>query len=248
MNEAGSSIKTLGVTTPITASSWSTLDEINPEWGSLHKIVTSSEENYRIGVRFAEAEQEAAEVESIATLTVIIARVKALLRGALRPFRLPNAFRDVESTVLERRTLWASNPISIGGQQFIISPQSSTLDVIDKKYSEVFLEIHSLRQPEDAGEPLPTEYAYWNALKTVAAAYNSLRNGHPRYSFLVQPTAVVDSSGGVRLIWRTDAKQVKANFGGQPSLKSYLYYESGQVYDVETLDAPTLAQRLGWLI
>ena len=170
------------------------------------------------------------------------------MRETLGQLRWPNAIGDVESHIPERRMVYLSQPMSVGGHHFTISPLSSTLDVVDKKYSEVFLEIHGLKQPEDAEELLPTDYAYWNALKTVADAYKYLRNEHPRYVDLVQPTGVVESSGGVRLIWRTGAKQVKVNFGARPDLKSYLYYESGQVYDVETLDAPTLARRLGWLV
>lgn len=139
-----------------------------------------------------------------------------------------------------------SQPIS--GGIFLTAPTTTTVSVLDKKYSEVFEQVFLLRNGEqDDDEPRATEFAYWNCLKTVAGAYNLLRAEHPSSATLMKPTAVVENSGGIRLIWKTPDKVVRANFAGRPNLRSYLYYESGQVYEVEPLDARTLAARLGWL-
>jgi hypothetical protein len=248
INEGTSSIKTLDVTGPHREPTRSTMGEVPLDFNIAKRIVISCEHKYGLALRTAEEEHEAVSLDALAASGSIIGRIKAMLREAYRRIVPPNAIGDVAPHFSERRFVCLDQPISVSGHSFNTSPFASTLDVIDKKYSEVFREIHALRQPEDVDELVPTDYAYWNALKIVAGAYQSLRCEHPRYANLEQPAGVVDSSGGVRLIWRTDSKQVKANFGARPDLKSYLYYESGQVYDVETLDIPTLARRLGWLI
>lgn len=162
--------------------------------------------------------------------------------------KVPNAVADVVPELRDQQLAWLHTSCLFVGVGFSTSPLIATVNVVDKKYSEVFQEIFSLRNPEDEDDPHPTEFSYWAASRVVAAAYQILKLEDPRSVELVKPTAVVDDTGGVRLIWRTHSKLVKANFGGRSDLKSYLYYESGQLYDIETLDAPTLARRLRWLI
>lgn len=242
-----SSIKTLDVLSKRRQPSHSTIDECGPGYEGAPKIQIYGSELYGGGTCSWEEginevlERQPARIE-------LVKMVSTIIKDLTNYFRSPNAVADVEPLVAEPKFLCAGQPFSVSGQQFITAPLASTIDVIDKKYSEVFLEINALKQPEDTDDPVPTDFAYWSALRTVAATYSSLRKEHPHYSELPTPVGVVDSAGGVRLIWKTNAKQVKANFGGRADLRSYLYYESGQTYDVEPLDVPTLARRLGWLV
>lgn len=241
-----SSIKTLDVLSKRRQPTHSTIDECGPEYEGTPKMQIYGSELYGGGACFWEEEDEVLERQP--ARIELVEMVSTIIKDLTSYFKTANAVADVEPLVAEPKFLCVGQPFSVSGQQFITAPFASTLDVIDKKYSEVFLEINSLKQPEDIGDPVPTDFAYWSSLRTVAAAYSSLRREHPRYSELPTPVGVVDSAGGVRLIWKTNAKQVKANFGGRADLRSYLYYESGQVYDVEPLDVPTLARRLGWLV
>jgi hypothetical protein len=234
----------------VSTSSIKTLDIVSPENESNYATLGSSGMVFKIDAEspFGETCMVAPEAFSgrHSIIWIALDAVTAYVRSLKYLLKRPNAVRDVRehhdpllSYLCER---------SLSFSETCTSPPAATLNVVDKKYSQVFHEVFSLRNPEDQDDPIPTELAYWNSLKTIGSAYNILSAEHPRAAQLTNPTAVVDNSGGVRLIWKTPSKQVKANFAARPDLKSYIYYESGQVYDTEPLDANNLARRLGWLI
>ena len=115
----------------------------------------------------------------------------------------------------------------------------------------VIEEIDALRVGRE-DEVVPTEYAYKNARSIVESAYGEInsprskrRRGVPE--IFPKPLVTTDDVGGIRLSWRTEAAQVRANFGARPELRSYVYFESPLEHDVELLDPHHLAERLTWL-
>jgi len=148
-----------------------------------------------------------------------------------------------------------SNAISIKSEPyaasgiFSTSPGAVTVSVFDKKYSDVLDKIRTLRNPEpDEERPSATDFSYWNCLEAISGAYSLLKAEYPNLEKLSNPTALTDDWGGIRLIWRNVVKVVRANFGGRPDLKSYLYHESEDDYGIERLDDRTIATRLRWLL
>jgi hypothetical protein len=107
-------------------------------------------------------------------------------------------------------------------------------------------------QAGNEDEVRPTEFAYKNARSTIESAYGEVdgsrakkRRGVP--AIFPKPLITTDDVGGIRLSWITENKQVRANFGARPELRSYVYFESGSEHDVEPLDPQHLAGRLAWL-
>jgi hypothetical protein len=103
-------------------------------------------------------------------------------------------------------------------------------------------------------EVVPTRYAYEIARSLIEAAYGEINSRRAKKRWGVPeifPKALVttDDVGGIRVSWRTDTGQVRANFGArpEPELRSYVYFESGLEHDVEPLDVQHLAGRLTWL-
>lgn len=115
----------------------------------------------------------------------------------------------------------------------------------------VISEIDALLAGSD-DEVAPTRHAYERARSVVEAAYGEVnrlrakkRRGVPE--IFPRPLVTTDDVGGIRLSWRLGTKQVRANFGAQPELQSYVYFESGVEHNAEDLDVEHLAGRLAWL-
>jgi hypothetical protein len=115
----------------------------------------------------------------------------------------------------------------------------------------VIEEIDTLRAGRE-DEVVPTEYAYKNARSIIESTYGEISSPRSKKRRSVpeifpEPLVTTDDVGGIRLSWRTEAGQVRANFGATPELRSYVYFESGLEHDVEPLDPQHLAGRLTWL-
>jgi hypothetical protein len=94
----------------------------------------------------------------------------------------------------------------------------------------------------------PSTYAYERALDVLPRAYSQLRLKHPGCDRLPEPFLSTDSAGGVRTAWRWKTRQIRVNFGAEPDLRSYIYFESPTEHAIEELQETTLADRLYWLI
>ena len=99
---------------------------------------------------------------------------------------------------------------------------------------------------QDDWEP-PTDHAYWQAFNLVVGAYFQVASQHPGCALPI-PFVSTDDSGGVRIAWRFQTKQVRVNVGGRPGLRSYIYFQSSSGHDIDAPLATTLADRLYWLI
>lgn len=96
-------------------------------------------------------------------------------------------------------------------------------------------------------EVVPTRFAYERARSVVEAAYGQVKTHKNVPTLIPRPLVTTDDVGGIRLSWRTSDRQVRANFGARPDLRSYIYFESALEHSVEPLDAQHLARRLAWL-
>jgi hypothetical protein len=116
------------------------------------------------------------------------------------------------------------------------SPNATTGLVSFPPFSEGRKELEKLRSNVDGDWVTPTLYAYENARGVVEL-----------FPDLDVPFMATDGEGGIRMAWRRGQKQVRANFGAQPGLKSYIYYESPESYAAEDLQPIKLWNRLRWL-
>jgi hypothetical protein len=98
---------------------------------------------------------------------------------------------------------------------------------------------------EDETKPTPT--AYSNARRIVELAYSKAVLDKTMPAALPVPFVTTDDLGGIRLIWHTETKRLRANFGATADLRSYLYHATDSHHDVEPLDEDHLAERLAWL-
>jgi hypothetical protein len=102
-------------------------------------------------------------------------------------------------------------------------------------------------------EIVPTMYAFTRARGLVEAAYGEvdrlrvIRKQFGVPAIFPKPIATTDDRGGIRVSWRAENKQVRANFGADAQLRSYVYFESPLAHGVEPLDAEHLAGRFAWL-
>jgi hypothetical protein len=94
----------------------------------------------------------------------------------------------------------------------------------------------------------PTLHAFRNAIRTVPKAYGLVKtDGGRLYVSIPVPSFSTDDVGGIRLGWKRDNRVMRINFGADPNLRSYLYFEHDRVHGIEQLDEETLAKRLRWL-
>jgi hypothetical protein len=121
---------------------------------------------------------------------------------------------------------------SPNGTAFLASWKPSNLQSSSKNRSE----LDALRENVEGDWVTPTQFAYEQALKVLNTCVD-----------LPVAFMTTDGEGGVRLAWRRGKMQVRANFGGRPELKTYMYYESPDEHGVEDLQASSLAKRLSWL-
>lgn len=98
------------------------------------------------------------------------------------------------------------------------------------------LELEILLANKDQDWITPTRYSYNRALAILESVVD-----------LPVTFMTTDPEGGIRMAWRQGRSQVRANFAARPELRSYIYYESPIVHDVEDLDALNLLKRLSWL-
>jgi len=150
------------------------------------------------------------------------------------------AAEELLSKVLSRFsdvTLWTS--------------ESNSVELLAERSRPVIEEIDALRAGRE-DEVIPTEHAYRNARSIVESAYGQINSPSGRKQLGVpeifpKPLISTDDVGGIRLSWRTGTKQVRANFGANPELRSYVYFEHGREHAVEELDPQRLSGRLTWL-
>ncbi len=93
----------------------------------------------------------------------------------------------------------------------------------------------------------PSEYAYSAARSLVESAYGQIKLRESVPEIVPEASVTTDDVGGIRLAWRLGPKQVRANFGANAQLRSYIYFESDIQHAVEQLDVQHLAGRLAWL-
>ena len=124
----------------------------------------------------------------------------------------------------------------------MLQPEINAATPFIRNSSAVLAEIDGI---ED--EVKPTEYAYTRARSFVESAYSQIRMQENVPEIVPEASVTTDDVGGIRLAWRFGLKQVRANFGANANLRSYLYFESALEHHVEDLDLQRLDGGLDWL-
>jgi hypothetical protein len=124
----------------------------------------------------------------------------------------------------------------------------ATSQAYDQQLAVLTSRLVALKTTEDEDDWAPSETAYWNAVETISSAYGLLRITFAGYDRLPTPVLSSDGEGTLRSRWVHGDREIRANFAGRPTLRSYLYYESEPSYGTEELNAEILAARLRWLM
>jgi len=137
-----------------------------------------------------------------------------------------------------------TNPQSIS--EVMLQPESNIVTSFVRNSSSLVAEIDALVAGRE-DEIKPTDYAYTAARSLVESAYGQIKLRENVPEIVPEASITTDDVGGIRLAWRVGPKQVRANFGANANLRSYIYFEAGFDHAVEQLDVQHLAGRLAWL-
>jgi hypothetical protein len=137
------------------------------------------------------------------------------------------------------------SPIPQSPQAAMIEQQAGPRSAQLEAASAVVARIDDLAVAED--EVKPSEYAYARARSIVESAYGQIRAPRNVPEVVPEALATTDEMGGIRLAWRLGTRQIRANFGGSPERRSYIYFESSAQHGIDELDATHLSGRLAWL-
>jgi hypothetical protein len=113
----------------------------------------------------------------------------------------------------------------------------------------VLTAIDGLMSPEDDEDPAATEHAYQSARAIVESAYGHLLEKEGQQAkTLPAPIVTTDERGGIRVSWQHNDRHVRTSFAFAEGLRSYLYFESPEEYDVAPLQPAVLSDRLDWML
>lgn len=108
----------------------------------------------------------------------------------------------------------------------------------------VFDRLSALKKIKDVADEYtfkPTERAYINTKLTIMKAFDRMGERFPK------PRIVPDGEGGVVATWRRNGRRVRLRFQATGDDQDYIYYQSGDDYDVERPSINNLRKRLEWL-
>ncbi len=129
----------------------------------------------------------------------------------------------------------------------MIQPETNVVTSFARNSAAVVAEIDNLVAGRE-DEVKPSEYAYTRARSFVESAYGQVKLRENVPEVVPEASVTSDDMGGIRLAWRLGPKQVRANFGANDHLRSYIYFESNLEHHIEDLDVQRLAGGLDWLI
>lgn len=102
--------------------------------------------------------------------------------------------------------------------------------------------VHHQPEEDEYGALRASDFAFSRATEIVAEAYALKRDR------LLVPLVSTDSSGGIRLTWISQGRQVRAVIPPTAGERRYIYHESSAGYGVEhDFDGSSLAKWLDWL-
>ena len=168
--------------------------------------------------------------------------------------RGPEKIQDMPQTIFDVFDLAVSPLTSINGDalQLLLKVRNSGESAIyeitpeSRVSSQLIAEIEELK----AGKPdevIPTDFAYKTACAVIQSAYALAQLGRNVPRVMPEPWVTTDDAGGIRVLWNSGSRKLRANFGARPELQTYLYFESDVDHDAEPLDAKSLKSRLSWL-
>lgn len=115
----------------------------------------------------------------------------------------------------------------------------------NKELNRLYLELSQLYSDDEYDEDFlrPTKSAIYRARLWLTKVSHML-SGLPTGAYVS-----TDGSGGLRIEWSIEEKNVRLVIAATPSGKSYIYHEAGSEYGVDRNISPeTISQWLNWLI
>ena len=124
-------------------------------------------------------------------------------------------------------------------QYYLPTPNVTALSFTSPKVPTVdgnLKKLEALRVNANDDWVSPTDYAFDRAVGVLR-------------TLLEYPLTYIttDSEGGIRMAWHRFGKKVRVNIGARAELKTYIYYQSDDMYEVEDLSIANLQNRLRWL-
>lgn len=108
----------------------------------------------------------------------------------------------------------------------------------------IFDRLSALKKIKDVADEYtfkPTERAYISTKLAIMRVYSRMGERFPK------PRIVPDGEGGLVATWRQNGRSVRLRFQEKEDYQDYIYYQSGDEYDVETVSVENLRKRLEWL-
>jgi hypothetical protein len=129
----------------------------------------------------------------------------------------------------------------------IEQPQKDTYTEtgIEEKLKDVFNRLSKLKKIEDVDDEYvlrSTPRAYTETKLTIMESYDRMHGRFP------VPRIVPDGEGGIVAAWSLGERRVRLRFRAEREQRDYIYYQSGDNYDVERATADNLIVRLKWLL
>ncbi len=106
---------------------------------------------------------------------------------------------------------------------------------------ELLREEEEEEEDDEYGAHVPTESAMRKVLSTLSEAYYDFQTVFPRAAVSVSP------SGGIRVQWIYADSSVRLVIPGLPPEEGYIYFEHDDNYDIKSVSARNLANRISWL-
>jgi hypothetical protein len=153
-------------------------------------------------------------------------------------------------TVLRKRRTISCGYLRFRTAQGEIRYKTHTLSLarLGNKHLEelrtVFDRLSALKKINDVPDEYtfrPTERAYINTKLTIMRTYQRMGERFPK------PRIVPDGEGGLVATWRQNGRRVRLRFQEKEDYQDYIYYQSGDEYDVEMVSVENLTKRLEWL-
>lgn len=112
----------------------------------------------------------------------------------------------------------------------------------DLQFRDFIDDLLSLFSENEEDEPAVAENALVQALDLTPLARSLLAQRWP------SPRVATDGAGGIRLNWKTGARELRAVIPGKTNRERYLYWEDGDRYGaVQNFTAASLYRWMDWL-
>jgi hypothetical protein len=116
---------------------------------------------------------------------------------------------------------------------------------LEAELQSIFDRLSDMKKIEDVGDEYtlkPTPRAHSDMKVAIIDARDGMGEAFPL------PRLVPDGDGGIVAVWSKGEKRVRLRIRAEKEERDYLYYQSEDEYDVESVTTDNLTKRLEWLL